>query len=108
MISFLNTLDEYGEVDFQLAKSEKKRQEKIKKQIMDEFERQKKVAEYYQYAYNRCHEYPDGFEQLDMLWHAVNSGQDLKDSKWFKRIEEVKKNHPKPEGDPPPEYEPED
>tara|TARA_R100001129_G_scaffold48715_1_gene33577 strand:+ start:359 stop:769 length:411 start_codon:yes stop_codon:yes gene_type:complete len=79
-----------------------------KEQIMKEFERQKSVAEYYQYAYNRCHEYPDGFEQLDMLWHAVNSGQDLKESKWFKRIEEVKKNNPKPEGDPPPEYEPED
>jgi len=30
------------------------------------------------------------------------------ESEWFKRIEQVKKNNPKPEGDPPPEYEPED
>ena len=81
-----------------------------KKQIMAEFERQKDVANYYQYAYDRCHHYPDGFEQLDMLWHAINSGacDGLKDSEWFKRIDEVKKKFPKPEGDPPPEFQPED
>ncbi len=74
-----------------------------KDEIMAEFERQKSVAEYYQYAYDRCHHYPDGFQQLDMLWHAVNNGQDLKESDWFKSIDEVKKKFPKPEGNPPPE-----
>ena len=66
-----------------------------KDEIMAEFERQKSVAEYYQYAYDRCHHYPDGFEQLDMLWHAVNNGacDGLKDTEWFKRIDEVKKKY---------------
>ena len=75
-----------------------------KDEIMAEVERQKAVAEYYQYAYDRCANYPDGFEQLDMLWHAINNGVDLKDSEWFKKIKEVKEKFPKPEGDPPPEF----
>jgi len=76
-----------------------------KDEIMKEFERQKAVAEYYQYAYDRCKNYPDGFEQLDMLWHAVDQGINLKDSKWYKSIKEVKDKFPKPEGDPPPAFE---
>ena len=72
-----------------------------KDEIMEEFEYQKKVAEYYQYSYDRCKEYPDGFEQLDMLWHAINNGTDLKSSEWFQKIKEVKDKHPKPEGNPP-------
>ena len=72
-----------------------------KDEIMKEFEYQKQVAEYYQYSYDRCKEYPDGFEQLDMLWHAINNGTDLKSSEWFQRIKEVKDKHPKPEGNPP-------
>ena len=76
-----------------------------KDEIMKEFERQKAVAEYYQYAYDRCKHYPDGFEQLDMLWHAVDQGINLKDSEWYKSIKEVKDKFPKPEGDPPPAFE---
>jgi hypothetical protein len=70
-------------------------------EVMAEFEKQKKVAEYYQYAFDRCKEYPDGFEQFDMLWHAVNNGIDLKDSEWFKKIKEVKDRNPKPTGEVP-------
>jgi hypothetical protein len=72
-----------------------------KDEIMAEFEYQKKVAKYYQYSYDRCKDYPDGFEQLDMLWHAINNGTELKDSEWFQRLNEVKEKHPKPEGNPP-------
>jgi len=72
-----------------------------KDEIMAEFEYQKKVAEYYQYSFDRCKDYPDGFEQLDMLWHAINNGTELKESEWFQRLKEVKEKHPKPEGNPP-------
>jgi hypothetical protein len=72
-----------------------------KAEVDAEFEYQKALSEYYQYAYDRCKEYPDGFEQLDMIWHAINNGVDLKDSEWFNAIKEVKEKHPKPEGDPP-------
>jgi hypothetical protein len=50
-----------------------------------------------EYARNRSKEYPYQKEQLDMLWHAVNSGIDLKDSEWFKTIKAVKDKYPKPE-----------
>jgi hypothetical protein len=36
-----------------------------------------------------------------MLWHAINEGINLKDSKWFQTIKEVKEMFPKSEGDPP-------
>mgnify|MGYP003340923964 FL=1 len=61
-----------------------------------EFKYQEKLAKYYQYSYDRCKEYPDGFEQFDMLWHAINNNIELKDSEWFKKIKEVKEKYPKP------------
>lgn len=70
-------------------------------EIDEELEFQNKLAKHYQYAYDRCMHYPDGFEQLDMLWHAVNEGKDLKDSEWFKTIKEIKEQFPKSEGEPP-------
>ena len=61
-----------------------------------ELKYQEALAKHYQYSYDRCKEYPDGFEQLDMLWHATNNGIDLKESDWFKKIKEVKEKYPKP------------
>ena len=65
-------------------------------EVMAELAYQEKLAKHYQYSYDRCKEYPDGFEQLDMLWHAIKDGIDLKDSEWFKKIKEVKEKYPKP------------
>jgi hypothetical protein len=70
-------------------------------EIRDEIIYQRECKEYYQYAYNRCLEYPDGFEQLDMLWHAVDQGVELKNSEWFEQIRQVKEKYPKPNGNPP-------
>jgi hypothetical protein len=36
-----------------------------------------------------------------MLWHAINSGVDLKQSDWFISIKAIKDKYPKPDGDPP-------
>ena len=72
-----------------------------KSEIDAEMEFQKRFAEYHQYAFDRMKEYPDGFEQFDMLWHAINEGKDIKDSEWFKTIKEIKEKHPKSEGEPP-------
>ena len=71
--------------------------EEIKKEI----DYQKQCKEYYQYAYDRCNEYPDGFEQFDMLWHAINEGTDLKSSEWFQTIKAIKEKYPKPNTEPP-------
>lgn len=72
-----------------------------KDEIDNELDFQKRTAEYFQYNYDRCNEYPDGFEQFDMLWHAINNGVELKDSEWFNKIKEVKEKYPKSEGEPP-------
>jgi hypothetical protein len=72
-----------------------------RKEVDEEYAYQEKLAKHYQYAYDRCGEYPDGFEQLDMLWHSINNGINLKDSDWFKAIKEVKEKYPKPLEEPP-------
>jgi hypothetical protein len=38
---------------------------------------------------------------MDMLWHAINDGIDLKNSEWFNKIKEVKEKFPKPSEKPP-------
>jgi len=70
-------------------------------EINEEIDYQTQCKKYYQYAYDRCHEYPDGFEQFDMLWHAINDGVKLKKSKWFETIKAIKEKYPKPDGEPP-------
>jgi hypothetical protein len=35
-------------------------------------------------------------EQLDMLWHMVESGEDISKSEWFSKIKEIKERYPKP------------
>jgi hypothetical protein len=57
----------------------------------------KKNAEYFNslhYSRMRVTEYLPIGEQLDQLWHAINSGQNLKDSEWFNTIKEVKEKYP--------------
>jgi hypothetical protein len=46
------------------------------------------------YARMRSSTYLPVAEQLDQLWHAVNSGIDLKNSDWFKTIKEIKEKYP--------------
>jgi hypothetical protein len=51
-----------------------------------------------QYRYDR--QYPDIKEQLDMLWHAVDTGlfgEDAKTSDFYTVIKSVKDTTPKPE-----------
>jgi len=67
-----------------------------KEEIEKEQKFQKECKEYYQYVFDRCNEYPDGFEQFDMLWHAINKGIDLKESDWFLVIKSIKEKYPKP------------
>ena len=70
-------------------------------EIRDEIKYQEECKDYYQYAYDRCNKYPDGFEQFDMLWHAINDEIDLKDSEWFQTIKAIKEQYPKPNTEPP-------
>jgi hypothetical protein len=65
-------------------------------EVLVEYERQKSIAEYYQYIFDRTNEYPDGYKQLELLWDAVDQEIDLKESEWYKQIKKIKQKYPKP------------
>jgi hypothetical protein len=65
--------------------------------IMQQYEADRKLYESLEYARFRKKEYPNPEEQLDSLWHAVNSGEIIdQNSDWFNTIKEVKNRYPKP------------
>jgi len=49
------------------------------------------------YSKKRAEAYPDVTEQLDMLWHAMNSGQAEKIEPFYSSIASVKQKFPKPD-----------
>ena len=56
-------------------------------------------AEYQKLEYQRLRktQYPSLTDQLDMLWHAIDSGQLDKESAFYKALKQVKDNYPKPQ-----------
>jgi hypothetical protein len=49
------------------------------------------------YDANRMHMYPTIGNQLDMLWHELNvSGSLTSNGEWYKSIQQVKQQYPKP------------
>jgi len=48
-----------------------------------------------EYARNRASAYPPQADQLDMLWHAIDQGIDLKQSDFYTGNKAVKDAHPK-------------
>ena len=49
------------------------------------------------YRKKRAAAYPDVTEQLDMLWHAMNSGQVEKIEPFYSSLADVKQKFPKPD-----------
>ncbi len=68
--------------------------EEIQKQI----EIDKKIHDYYLYQQLRFNEYPEGYEQLDLLWNDLDQGRipGKETSEWYRIIKEVKDKYPKP------------
>jgi hypothetical protein len=48
-----------------------------------------------EYKLNRSRSYPKIADQLDMLWHAIDSGSLDKDSDFYKSLKAVKDANPK-------------
>lgn len=48
------------------------------------------------YSKRRADQYPGVEEQLDMLWHAMDSGRIEKSEPFYSSIKEVKTRFPKP------------
>jgi hypothetical protein len=63
---------------------------------MTQFNEDQAEYESKQYARDRVSKYLPVTEQLDQLFHAINSGIELKDSEWFKHIKTVKETYKKP------------
>jgi len=54
-------------------------------------------AEYDATQYQRDRQYPSIGDQLDTLFHDMTAGKGTKDGEWYKAIEQVKADNPKPE-----------
>ena len=50
-----------------------------------------------EYARNRATEYPAIAEQLDLLYHDMTAGKGTKSGNWYKAVNKVKTDNPKPE-----------
>ncbi len=69
-----------------------------REEIEKQMEIDKKYYEYYLYQQLRFKEYPEGYEQLDLLWHDLDQGKipGKESSEWYRIIKEVKEKYPKP------------
>lgn len=47
------------------------------------------------YATGRKNSYPSIEEQLDMLWHSMNTGEMPKSEPFYSKLKEIKDLHPK-------------
>ena len=66
-------------------------------EINIQLEKDKKDYEYHIYQIMRFKEYPEGYVQLDMLWHDMNN--DVipgKNGVWYNEIKKIKEKYPKP------------
>ena len=61
-------------------------------------ERDRLISEYrgLEYGRTRILEYPHLTDQLDLLFHDMNSGKGDKTGEWFKAVKKVKDDNPKP------------
>jgi len=50
-----------------------------------------------QYQRDRAASYPDLAEQLDLLYHDMTAGKGDKTGEWYKAVNKVKTDNPKPE-----------
>jgi hypothetical protein len=65
-------------------------------EIVNEIARLKQVNLNTQYKRDRMHEYPAIADQLDMLWHAMDTGALTKVDAFYDAIKAVKDANPKP------------
>ena len=54
-------------------------------------------ADYDAKQYQRDRKYPELGEQLDLLFHDMTAGKGDKTGEWYKAVNKVKTDHPKPE-----------
>jgi len=65
-------------------------------EIHAEMDRLQAIEDSIQYQSDRKEQYPNIGDQLDMLWHAIDSGTLDKTSDFYITLKEIKDNNPKP------------
>ena len=55
------------------------------------------IAEFSAKQYQRDRQYPAIGEQLDLLFHDMTAGKGTKSGNWYKAVNKVKTDNPKPE-----------
>ena len=67
-----------------------------REEIQAEMDRLQAIEDSIQYQRDRKEQYPGIGDQLDMLWHAIDSGTLDQTSEFYTTLKEVKDNNPKP------------
>lgn len=62
-----------------------------------EYDNAVKAYDAKEYSRKRQAEYPAIGEQLDLLFHDMTAGKGTKDGEWYKAVNKVKSDNPKPE-----------
>ncbi len=65
-------------------------------QITNEMTRVQAEYDSQEYARTRATEYPALAEQLDLLFHDMTAGKGTKSGNWYKAVNKVKTDNPKP------------
>ena len=84
--------DTYDGLDWIDESQTKPTEEEINTEIV----RLQAIEDSIQYQKDRKEQYPDIGDQLDMLWHAIDSGTLDQTSDFYITLKEVKDNNPKP------------
>ena len=63
-------------------------------EVQEQFRKDADAFNAQHYARMRVKAYPSVGEQLDMLWHAIDSDINLKDSEWFAELKNIKETYP--------------
>ena len=63
--------------------------------IQNEIERLQSIEDAIEYQHNRREQYPEIGDQLDMLWHAIDTESLDKTSKFYLSLKSVKDDNPK-------------
>ena len=65
-------------------------------EMQTEIARLQALEDAIEYKHDRKEQYPDIGDQLDMLWHAIDTGTLDQTSEFYTTLKEVKDNNPKP------------
>lgn len=66
-------------------------------EVEQQMAKDKAIWDSLEYARERVKNYPEAKEQVDQLWHFINSGGIVdQSSEWFQNIKKIKETYPKP------------